>query len=198
VASGKDQPFLPGLGPERRGRRVTGLLEHKFFLAVKPDAAVVGRIGDAASCLVRENQLTGNPLKLENFHISLPLIWKDADFPADLAEIVSAQVQAVRMSPFEIVLDMAMSFPQPGRHVLVLGIMRSIANIYDLNRKLVFAMGSKAGRPSFTPHMTVFYADRPIEKQPVKPIGWTVREFVLIHSFVGLGRHEIVGRWPLR
>jgi 2'-5' RNA ligase len=37
-----------------------------------------------------------------------------------------------------------------------------------------------------------------VEKQPVDPIRWRAGEFVLIDSLQGHGRHEIVGRWPLR
>lgn len=191
-----DQPFLPGFGPEPR--RVTEPPKHRAFLALKPDDPAAGRAGETALRLMRENGLTGKPLKPKNFHISLPLIWEGAEFPADLAEIVSARVQMIRMPPFEIILDMAISFRLPKRHVLVLGTTRSVANIYELNRQLVMATGSGTGRVSFTPHMTLLYMDGPIEKQAVEPVRWVAREFVLIHSFIGLGRHETVARWPLR
>jgi len=145
-----------------------------------------------------ENGLAGKPLKPDNFHISLPLIWEGSDFPSTLVEKISARVQSVRMGPFEVTLNMAMSFRQPRQYVLVLGTTRSVADIYALNRQLVMAMGAKVRGGSFNPHMTLLYADRPVEKQPVEPIRWMAREFVLVHSHVGRGRHDIVARWPLR
>jgi 2'-5' RNA ligase len=51
---------------------------------------------------------------------------------------------------------------------------------------------------SLTPHMTLMYPAQFVEKQPVDPIRWRAGEFVLIDSLQGHGRHEIVGRWPLR
>jgi len=194
----KDRPFIPGLEPEAKRQRISGLSMHRFFLAVKPDAAAIEQANEVTLRLMRENGLVGTPLKPKNLHISLPMVWEGAEFPNDIAETVSARVQAVRMPPFEIILDMAMSFRQPKRYVLVLGTTRSIANLYGLNRQLVTASGSKARGSSFNPHMTLLYADRPVEKQPVEPVRWMAGEFVLIHSYVGLGRHETVGRWPLR
>jgi len=193
-----DQPFLPGFGPGPKRGRTTEPPKHRAFLALKPDDPAAEQAGEMAFHLMRANGLAGKPLKPKNFHISLPLIWEGAQFPAGLREIVSSRVQSVRMPPFEIVLDMAMSFRQLKQYVLVLGTTRSVANIYELNRQLVMAIGSKARNGSFNPHMTLLYADRPLEKQPVEPLRWTAREFVLIHSFIGQGRHEIVGRWPLR
>ena len=193
-----DPPFLPGLGPEPGRHRTTEPPKHRAFLALKPDDVTAGQAGELALRLMCANGVAGKLLKPQNFHISLPLVWEGAEFPTDLGEMVSARIRAIRMAPFEIMLDMAMSFRQPTRHVLVLGTTRSVADIYALNRQLVMAMGSKVRGGSFNPHMTLLYANRPVEKQPVEPLRWTAREFVLIHSFIGLGRHEIVARWPLR
>jgi len=193
-----DQPLLPGFRPAPRRHRAAEPPKHRAFLALKPDGSATEQAGEIVLGLMRENGLTGNPLKPKNLHISLPLVWEGANFPTALAKSMSMRVQAVRMPPFEIVLDMAMCFRQRERYVLVLGTTRSVANIYELNRQLVMAIGSKMRGGSFNPHMTLLYANRPVEKQPVEPLRWTAREFVLIHSFIGLGRHEIVARWPLR
>lgn len=193
-----DQPFLPGFGLAPRRPRATEPPRHRAFLALKPDDPAAERISEVTLRLMHENGLAGRPLKPKNLHISLPLIWEGAEFPADLAQTVSARIQTVRLPPIEIILDMAMSFRQPKRHILVLGATRSVANIYNLNRHLVFAMGSRARKIAFTPHMTLLYTNKPVDKQPVEPVRWMAREFVLVHSFVGLGRHETVARWPLR
>jgi RNA 2',3'-cyclic 3'-phosphodiesterase len=54
----------------------------------------------------------------------------------------------------------------------------------------------------YTPHVTLLYdrsegrARRRLE-QKVEPVGWTVREFVLVHSLLGQTRHVALRRWPL-
>ena len=47
---------------------------------------------------------------------------------------------------------------------------------------------------NFTPHVTLLYDTRDVEEYPIEPIGWTVKEFVLIRSLNG---HEHLVRWPL-
>jgi 2'-5' RNA ligase len=51
---------------------------------------------------------------------------------------------------------------------------------------------------SFMPHMTLMYARNFVEKQPIAPISWTVREFLLLRSYPGSGRQDIVMRQSLR
>jgi 2'-5' RNA ligase len=44
----------------------------------------------------------------------------------------------------------------------------------------------------------MLYDGRLVAGQPVEPIRWVVREFVLVHSLLGQTRHEVLGRWALR
>ena len=50
----------------------------------------------------------------------------------------------------------------------------------------------------FTPHMTLGYRKGDAFDEQILPIGWQATEFVPIHSHVGLTRHDILARWPLR
>ncbi len=50
----------------------------------------------------------------------------------------------------------------------------------------------------FTPHVTLLYDDMAVAPQPIEPIVWTVREFVLMHSLIGRGQHVPLSRWTLR
>ena len=50
----------------------------------------------------------------------------------------------------------------------------------------------------FTPHLTLFYGERPVGHRAVPAIGWHAREFVLIHGQTSPRRHDVLGRWPLR
>ena len=47
---------------------------------------------------------------------------------------------------------------------------------------------------NFTPHVTLLYDARDVDEYPIEPIGWTVKEFVLIRSLNG---HKHLVRWPL-
>jgi 2'-5' RNA ligase len=55
-----------------------------------------------------------------------------------------------------------------------------------------------SGVSSFLPHITLLrgHAVDAIEES-IPPIRWRVREFVLIRSFFGQSRYEVIGRWPL-
>ena len=58
--------------------------------------------------------------------------------------------------------------------------------------------GIPAEKTTFTPHITLSYDKHEVEEEAlIAPIKWTVREFVLIKSFIGKGRYEVLGRWPL-
>ncbi len=54
------------------------------------------------------------------------------------------------------------------------------------------------GPKHLTPHVTLMYVHGGIETQPIEPIGWEVREFGLVLSHIGEGRHVHLGRWPLQ
>jgi RNA 2',3'-cyclic 3'-phosphodiesterase len=53
---------------------------------------------------------------------------------------------------------------------------------------------------SFEPHVTLL-RDRTrvakLDERVIEPIGWTVRDLVLIHSSLGRGRYQLYGRWQL-
>jgi 2'-5' RNA ligase len=68
----------------------------------------------------------------------------------------------------------------------------------DLFRRALVRFGSNMAMPSaFNPHLTLFYANRPIAPRDIAPIRWTVRDMALVRSFHGLGRYEVVKRWRL-
>jgi len=54
------------------------------------------------------------------------------------------------------------------------------------------------GARQSTPHLTLLYDARRVDEQPIDPIRWTVREFVLVHSLLGQTRYIPLGKWPLR
>lgn len=52
--------------------------------------------------------------------------------------------------------------------------------------------------PNYQPHITLQYGYKSIRRINLeKPITWAVREFVLVRSLQGQGKHEYVDHWPL-
>ena len=46
--------------------------------------------------------------------------------------------------------------------------------------------------------MTLCYSRQAVPEQPVPPLEWTVRRFVLLHNLRGSpGPYEVLGEWPL-
>jgi 2'-5' RNA ligase len=66
----------------------------------------------------------------------------------------------------------------------------------ELGQSLKRSIGKRAGQ--IEPHMTVAYDPRQISEQAIPPIRWRVHEVVLVRSFVGLTRHVVIHRHPLR
>ncbi len=58
--------------------------------------------------------------------------------------------------------------------------------------------GVAADEGAFTPHMTLLRDAHVLPEQPVTPVGWMAREFVLLQSLIGKGLHVELGRWSLR
>lgn len=46
--------------------------------------------------------------------------------------------------------------------------------------------------------MTLFRGRRDLGEHAIEELRWVARDFVLIHSLHGLGKHEILARWPLQ
>lgn len=73
------------------------------------------------------------------------------------------------------------------------------AELLDTAIHKALVIGSMAPRrqPPMTPHITLLGGKAQVPRTLVDPIAWTAREFVLLDSVVGEGRHEVLGRWAL-
>ncbi|MEV8643528.1 hypothetical protein AB0V79_06295 [Mesorhizobium ciceri] len=68
-----------------------------------------------------------------------------------------------------------------------------------MSRKLGVEMlreGLKAS-DGFVPHLTLAYDRKLVPKQPMGPISFVAREFVLVHSLRGLKKYVFPEYWPL-
>lgn len=109
---------------------------------------------------------------------------------------------AVSLAPFEIGFDRIGSFTSKRKtRPLVLRAGRDSAALTMLHRAVGEAL-TRAGlgrwvRPHFTPHITLLYDRRLVDEHPIESLGWTVTDFVFVHSLLGQGVHNHLARWPL-
>lgn len=104
------------------------------------------------------------------------------------------------MPPFEVTLHSARSFEggKPDRKPLVLiGEGEGLTRLHTILGACLMRNGLPGQRGAFTPHLTLLYNSRTISEQPIEPIRFVVRDFVLIHSKRGLSEYEILQRWTL-
>jgi 2'-5' RNA ligase len=110
---------------------------------------------------------------------------------------------AVVMPPFELAFDRVVSFEnKSGYHPLVLHGSDGVAGLMIFRRELGTAM-EKVGlwrcvKPHYLPHVTLLYDERRVTELVVETVGWTVKEFALVHSLYGRARYVQLGQWPLR
>ena len=192
-----EQPSLPGFdaSPSQPTDRL--------FFAIFPDANASARIAELALQLRGEHELHGRPLARERFHVTLHHLGDYAGVRPDIVAMAGKAAAAVAtMAPFEVAFDRAASFSSaPRNRPFVLRGGDGVTALMEFQQALGMAM-KEAGlgrwaKPGYTPHVTLLYDDRCVTGQAVETIGWTAREFVLVHSLLGKTRHVALARWPL-
>jgi 2'-5' RNA ligase len=94
---------------------------------------------------------------------------------------------------FNVTFDRASSFAgKPGKLPFLLRGKAGVAVLKIFQGGVITAL-QRAGLAHrvgvFTPHVTLLYAARSVAVQPVAPVNWIVREFVLVHSELGKTRY---------
>ena len=169
----------------------------RVFLAAVPDADVAALIHHRAGILRRAHHLDGRLIEPQGLHVSLFFL---GGLPERSLRMVYEAAAEVRTEPFEVSFDRTASFrSRSGHRPFVLfgdGGLRQLTSFRDMLGAALARKGlGRRANTNFTPHVTLLYDMRDVEEHPIEPIGWTVREFVLIRSLHG---HVYLGRWPLR
>jgi 2'-5' RNA ligase len=169
----------------------------RVFLAAVPDAGAARRIHRLAAALKRAHRFSAKIIEPERLHVSLFFLGELPEPAVRIAREVAAEVRAL---PFDVLFDRSVTFRgKPGNQPFVLTGDEGLDRLKSFRRTLSLAMASKGlrflAKKEFTPHVTLIYAEHDVEEHPIEPIGWTVNEFVLIHSMHG---HVHLGRWPLQ
>jgi 2'-5' RNA ligase len=173
-----------------------------LFFALLPGAENASQIEQLCDRLCDENGLTGNRIAPDRLHISLLGIAVHDGLSGALAECAKQAAAALTASPFDVVLDRAMSFaPTRARWPLVLraGNEAALITFYRLLGGAMENAGFRGAPSRFTPHVTLLYGDRAVRERPVEAVRWTVRDFVLVQNRRrGPNKHMHLARWPLR
>jgi len=167
---------------------------HNLFFAVRPPEEKIREIMDLIPAL----KLGGTPLRPDRLHISLlALVWND-DVPDGLIEEARDVAGAVRMEPMRVIFDRVVggtnsALLRPSEPLEALRMFRERLGFALINAGVDFQLDGR-----FNPHVTLLYGGEPMPEKEVDAITWTVDEFVLIDSHIGLTHHETVGRWRLQ
>src|SRR5882757_6437606 len=169
----------------------------RLFLAAVPDARTAATIHHRAGILRRAHNMEGRLINANCLHIWLFFL---GGLPEQSLHKACEAAVSVRMKPFEVWFDRTVSFRgKPGNRPFVLFGEEGLRHLTSFRRMLAAEIAREGLRrranTNFTPHVTLLYDARDVEEHPIEPIGWTVSEFVLVHSMRG---HVYRGRWPLR
>jgi RNA 2',3'-cyclic 3'-phosphodiesterase len=188
-----------GVGQAAAGERRSD----RLFFALYPEPEAAAGIARLAGRLQRELALNGRPIAASRLHVTLHFLGSHAGLPPALVAAALAGAARIDAPSFDVSFDRVASFAGKDRdRPFVLLADPGLTALKAFQRDLGLALGGTdvPGRrePPYTPHVTLLYDDRSVAEMAVEPVTWHAREFVLVHSFVGQGKHVTLGRWPLR
>jgi 2'-5' RNA ligase len=178
----------------------------RMFFAALPEPGTARRIADYAATLRQVHHLRGRVRPTRLLHVSLAGVGAFARLPEPVVAAAAHAGARVRMAPFDVRFNRVMSFDgrlRPGqRRAIVLRCDRGEHEFRHLRRAIGVTMRSAhlihRLHESFVPHITLLYDEESLPEAALpETIGWTVREFALVHSVVGRGRHIHLARWQL-
>lgn len=167
----------------------------RLFLGAVPDRDARTKIDRLTGVLARAHGFGGKTIRPDCLHVSLLFLGGPSD---DLVRIArqAAVTAAAHMPRFDVAFDRTVSFrgKRDKRPFVLIG-DNGCRPLMSLRQRLVAALGpNHLARRDLTPHVTLWYGEPAADEYPIGPIGWTVREFMLIHSLDG---HTHLARWPL-
>jgi RNA 2',3'-cyclic 3'-phosphodiesterase len=172
---------------------------HTLFFGLLPPPETARSARSFSEDLVRSGKAKGALRPARVLHLSLLVIDKEVAEPPPARAITALCERAgsVSQRPFSVSLNRVEAWGRPGRSgpVVALG-DDGVIGVETLHRNLAAALGLPSW-PDFNPHMTLLYGAGPSAPLRFPPMSWSVRDFALIHSFVGESRYEVVRRFPL-
>jgi 2'-5' RNA ligase len=168
----------------------------RLFLAILPDAGTSAAIYRKAEIIKRAHAFRGQLTAPDHLHVTL---FSLGGLPRPVVATACEAVGEMKAEPFDVSFDRTMSFRgRAGSRPFVLAGEAGLRRLKSFRRSLAAAMMRKglrfSARRDFTPHVTLLFDDRAVEENPFGPIGWTVRDIVLVRSLRG---HTHLARWRL-
>jgi len=171
----------------------------KLFFAIRPERGAAAAIETLGQRLKTAHRLRGQTIARERLHNTLAEVHQPGTISENIAR-AKAIGDGLWHRGFCVRFEWSGSFRHPdAAHPLVLRGEEGLAPLIAFRETLRSRMqeaGFAVAR-SFTPHVTLLWADRCVEDYPIAPISWSVREFVLTASLQGYSRHIDLARWPL-
>jgi 2'-5' RNA ligase len=169
----------------------------RLFFANKPSLEQRLSIAELGARLCKAHRLEGSLMDAGRLHVTLASAW--AEHLSLQEAIWQAQTLAmtVRAAPLSARFDSSGSFRGADHHPFVLCAsdgLPALAAFRDQLRETMRRSGF-AVSSSYKPHMTLIWADRRVEDNPIAPISWPIEDFELVLS--AGGDHIQLGRWPL-
>ena len=175
------------------------MTQHSLFFALMPEGPDAAQAHALALDLCRRKRLSGAARPRSTLHVSLWPIgrrMREAP-PRGLVSLAAKAASQVTACPFTVAMNRVESWTHNRAKgpVALLG-DEGVIGVDQLHHRLANAFG-QAPDQGFNAHMSLAWTATPFAPEPVEPLVWTVREFVLAHSFVGQSRYEILERFPL-
>lgn len=171
----------------------------RLSIAIVPEPEMCGRIAELADALRGEHGLQAI---LTGEEVPLIVVQALGDFPGVTPRQLGRLCQAARKvqrPEFEVSFDFVGSLPGDGRHPFALQCSQGGDLLVELQDDILRALQPVLGKVKRgpVPHIHLLTDSRFVEEQPVQPLRWLVREFVLLREFLGQDRVELEGIWPL-
>lgn len=178
----------------------TGAGEPRYlFFALRPDAEAGQRIRDLALRLSDTYGLEGKITDTEQLHMTLCFLGSVSKLPPDAVPAADAAARTLQAEPFALAFDRVKSFP--GSNAFVLCREDDCLPLVQLRNRLLLALARsgrfRPERREFRAHITLTHDPKLVGLQEVEPVGWTVRELLLLRSHHGLESYQVLGRYPL-
>lgn len=172
----------------------------RYFFALQPPPAATDEIVRLTERL-RGRRRLGPPTGRGRHHVSLAGLGGGAAPLDDWSRRAVEVVAAVRPPAFRVAFNRVAAFGRGETKALVLRGDEGVLGV-DLLRGEIHGALAAAGlarsrERAFEAHLTLGRGPDASPEAFITPIAWTVREFVLIHSYVGESRYEIAARFRL-
>ncbi|HEY1141664.1 MAG TPA: RNA 2',3'-cyclic phosphodiesterase [Lysobacter sp.] len=175
-------------------------ITHNVFFGIVPDADACARTARAVERLKTAHGAPGRWLKPDRYHLTLHFLGAFSELPQERIDVARRAAQSVAAAAFELSLDRAGHFSKGIGWLGCAHVDAPLQGLWsELHKALAHERVATQGHARFVPHVTVLRdAREPLPAQPISPIVWPVREFVLIDSVLGArNEYRPLGRWTL-